>query len=365
MPILFLITVALSNLYSDGSITTNIGMHSESDFSRTVYVRAPVNISFIKYWGKRDEVLKLPTKDSFGVSLHEVFTETSISIIDGDKDEIVVFDDESNRQKTVKGIQNYLDLFRSLTGLSHCFRVETKNNFPTASGLASSSSGFSALATGLVKISNLDWPKNKISALARLGSGSAARSVSSGFVRFYRGEKEDGTDSFGETIFEKDHWPDFRLIAVITTKNPKYLSSKESSPILVKNPLFSMWSEASHKRVDLAIEAVRQKDLKQLGELMELDWYELQEVLATCTPPINYATEATHQVINQVRSLRNSGIECYFTTHAGPQVQIICLASDLEEIMAKLQELDGVIKLIASKAGSGAYENSIMIDENH
>lgn len=359
MPILFLITFVLSNLYSDD--TTNL----ELDFSRTVYVRAPVNISFIKYWGKRDEILKLPTKDSFGVSLQEVFTETSISIIEKDKDEIVVFDDEANRQKTIIGIQNYLDLFRSLTGLSHRFKVETKNNFPTASGLASSSSGFSALATGLVKISNLDWPKAKISALARLGSGSAARSVSSGFVRFYRGEKEDGSDSFGETIFEKDHWPDFRLIAVITTKNAKFLSSKESAPILVKNPLYPIWSEASHNRVDKVVEAVRQKDLKQLGEIMERDWVELQEVLASCTPPICYATDATYQVINQVQSLRSQGIECYFTTHAGPQVQIICLEPDLAIIMAKLQELDGVLGLIASQAGSGSYENYIMIDENH
>lgn len=334
-------------------------------FSQTICVRAPVNISFIKYWGKRDEILNLPTKDSFGISLNEVFTETMVSIIDGERDEIIVLDDEEgNINKTKQGIQSYLDLFRFITGLSHRFRIQTQNHFPTASGLASSASGFSALAVGLVKVSGLDWSKEKVSALARQGSGSAARAVCGGFVRFYKGDKEDGSDSFAETVFEPEHWPELRMIVVITTKHSKSLSSRDSARILVQNPLYFKWSESSHKRVDQAIEAVSTNDLKTLGNLMEQDWYELQQVLKTCNPAINYVTETTEKVIEKVSLLRSRGIECYFTTDAGPQVKIICLSSDVLHICEELQKIENVIQLIPCNISSGAYDNCQFIDNS-
>lgn len=318
-------------------------------------IRAPINIALIKYWGKRDEALLLPTKDSIGISLLELFTETSVAIINRKDDEIFVHDEPEVQARIIQGIQAYLHRFRSITGVDARFSIHTRNNFPTASGIASSASGFAALATGLAKASELNFQESQISALARLGSGSAARSVCGGFVRFYKGTQPDGSDSFGKTIFHSDHWPELRMIVVLTSLSPKSISSRDSAKLLVNNPLYARWCEESHLRVDAAIQAIGERNLIQLGLLMEKDWVDLQKILATCDPPIQYATEVTYNVIHEIHKLREN-CPCYFTTDAGPHVKVLSLASNVPVIRERLKGVEGVVQIRECRLGPGAME---------
>ena len=191
-----------------------------SGFMKKITVKSCANIALIKYWGKRDEDLFLPTKSSLSVTLSGLDTVTSVSINPQNRD-IIYID-----KKLVLDLQNnkvhkFLNLFREKFCIKSFFKIETENRFPTAAGLASSASGFAALAFALNKICDLNLSKKQLSILARQGSGSASRSIFGGFALWNKGELLDGFDCFAQQLFDQDHWPEFRVIAAIISEQKK------------------------------------------------------------------------------------------------------------------------------------------------
>lgn len=317
-----------------------------------VIVKTHPNIALIKYWGKRHEQLMLPTKTSLSVSLDAFTTRTELSCNDGTCDELLLNGVVSS-ERIYSPIIKFLDFCRALFGLNKYFSVMTHNDFPTAAGLASSSSGFAALALAINQLCKLGLDACQLSILARLGSGSACRSLSGGFVMWHKGCRDDGDDSYGQQLFGADHWPEFCVLIVVVNAGQKIISSRAGMHLSVQtSPLYKQWLADSEQRLAQMQTALKERDFISVGLLAEQDWDQFQRVALTTHPRLDYWTPVSHQVITKVRNARAAGIKCYCTTDAGPHVKVLCLQSDAPHLIAMVSSLSGVVNVVQSAVGS-------------
>ncbi|MCC7300566.1 MAG: diphosphomevalonate decarboxylase, partial [Verrucomicrobia bacterium] len=165
---------------------------------------APANIALCKYWGKRDAELNLPVNSSLSISLGKLGTHTAVKFSkSADK---VFLNGKPAPADFAARISKFLNLFRAE---GQFFEVRTKNNIPTAAGLASSASGFAALVKALDQLFGWGFNPRELSMLARLGSGSASRSLYDGFAVWHAGVRADGMDSCSEPL--SSDWKNLRI----------------------------------------------------------------------------------------------------------------------------------------------------------
>jgi diphosphomevalonate decarboxylase len=315
---------------------------------KQVRVSTHANIALIKYWGKRDEILMLPTKSSLSVTLAALKTTTSIALSTENRDRIEF--DGYNEERLQNPVQAFLETTRTLFGINNYFSIASKNHFPTASGLASSASGFAALALGINSLCSLNLSMQEISMLARRGSGSAARSVYGGVVVWHRGENDNGNDSFAEQIFPANWWPELRVIIAITSTDIKKVSSRDGMQLSVTtSPRYQDWLTRSNNRLPAMITALRNRNIVTVGSLAQADWCDMRDVMLSTKPSLHYWNTGSFNAITAVTMLREQyGIACYVTTDAGPHVKIICLAVDAPTILQKLKTVPGVVSVLES-----------------
>lgn len=307
------------------------------------------NIALIKYWGKRDEFLMLPTKTSLSVGLDALKTTTKVQFSDFDK--IFINEQEVQGEAQIK-VLKFLHVFRKKFKIDKFFLVDSVNNFPTASGLASSASGLAALAKGLNELCSLNLDFKELSILARRGSGSAARSIWGGFVLWHKGVSLDGSDSFAEQIFKSVHWPEFKIIVVVVQESKKIISSTQAMQITVKTcKIYNDWVRNSERRIRQMIDAIVDKNLEKVGELAQLDCLDMHETMRTSTPAINYWTDKTIKIIELVNKLRAGGIQCYFTIDAGPNVKILTLEKHQDQILSELKNIEDIKTIVSGVSG--------------
>src|SRR5699024_4276682 len=200
--------------------------------------KAHTNIALIKYWGKRDEDLILPTNNSLSVTLDGFYTETTVELSDAIEKDIFTLDGETVTGVPYDQVTAYIDLFRDYTNKQDVRAIVTStNHVPTAAGFASSASGFAALAAATAKAFDLSLSDAELSRFMRRGSGSACRSVYGGFVEWEMGEEADGSDSYAHPIAAQDHW-DIRVAAVVLDAKEKTVSSRVGMKKTVDTSLF-------------------------------------------------------------------------------------------------------------------------------
>lgn len=312
--------------------------------TNTIITHAYANIALIKYWGKRDEQLLLPTKSSLSLTLPQLKTTTRItrsvrpfetlrsSGRTGGRD-VITLNGKLANAKAHKQITNFLDYFRNTYKISDHFLIESENSFPTAAGLASSASGFATLAKGLNQLYSLNLSHTQLSILARQGSGSACRSMYDGFVLWHKGERADGADSYAEQLFDAQHWPKLCMLVVVVTDTPKKISSRIGmQQTVATSPDYENWIKKSELRIPLMIDAIKNKNFEMVGTLAEQDCIDMHYCMRTTTQPLNYWTKQTVALINLVKHLRINGTPCYYTIDAGPNVKVLCLKKDIQKI---------------------------------
>src|SRR5690625_59357 len=153
--------------------------------------KAHTNIALIKYWGKRNEELILPTNNSLSVTLDGFYTETTVSFDNELTEDIFILNDQRITGVAYERVTNYLDLIRKFANVTNAHaEVTSINKVPTAAGFASSASGFAALAAATTKALKLNVSNEQLSILTRQGSGSACRSIYGGFVEWEKGSKD-------------------------------------------------------------------------------------------------------------------------------------------------------------------------------
>lgn len=321
---------------------------SNSIVDEHVTVITHPTISLVKYFGLRSQTLRLPSRSSFALSLAQLTTTTHVTFNNEQNEDTIVIEDYSDKHG-VEMVRSFVDKFRDLTGVKRYFKISSKNNFPTASGLASSGSGFAALSIALSELCTLNFTKEDISKIARYGSGSAVRSIYGGMIFWHRGQDYLGDDCFAETLFPSYYWPELRMIVVAITNQPKELSTRDAGKLIIKSPSYQKWVNAAEERIALIINGLQNKDLDAIGKIMEQDCIEMHHCLKEMG--IVYHTKETGDVIKTIRRLRDEGISCYWTSDAGPQIKVLCFEKEVELITDRIKESTPEVECIISEIG--------------
>ena len=232
--------------------------------------------------------------------------------------------------------------------------VTTENGVPTASGLASSASGFAALAVAATRAAGLTLSPDELSVLARLGSGSAARSIFGGFVEMARGQRADGSDAAARPLAGGEGW-DVRLVVAVTAAGPKPMGSTAAMEHTARtSPYYAAWLAGVDGDLAAARAAIAARDLPALGAVAERSALRMHASAMAADPPIIYWNPATLAAIAGVRALRDRGVPVFFTIDAGPHVKALCAAAHADEVAAALAAVPGVVKTLTGAPGPGA-----------
>jgi diphosphomevalonate decarboxylase len=225
---------------------------------------APSNLAFVKYWGKKDSALRIPTNNSISMNLSNAKTITSVQFDPGVREDIVIL--KKSGQAAAAGytarVSAHLDRVRDMAGVTTRARVVTENTFPESVGIASSASGFAALSVAAAAALSLELSEKELSILARLGSGSACRSIPSGFVEWEAGLDNDS--SYARQIASPDHW-EISIVTIIVTSESKKISSTLGHQLAVASPFFQTRLETLDARLENVRQAILQKDFERFG----------------------------------------------------------------------------------------------------
>lgn len=316
--------------------------------------RANSNIALVKYWGKRDPVLNLPAAGSISMTLHGLETRTSVLFDPELETDLVDLNGERLGQGKAARLSAFIDRVRTMAGFEHRAHIQTVNDFPTAAGLASSASGFAALTLAATQAAGMDLSSQELSILARIGSGSAARSVYGGFVEMHAGARDDGQDAFAVPLFEADHW-DLKCLVAVCAQGPKaYGSTEAMEHTSHTSPFYQPWIDDVPQALDAAREALGARDFEALAHTAEASCLRMHASAMAAAPGILYWKGATVDLIHSVRAWRARGLAAFFTIDAGPHVKVFCEARDARALKAKLVDHPGVLDVLEARAGRGA-----------
>ncbi len=325
----------------------------------TITARAHANIALVKYWGKRDAALNLPAAGSLSLTLDGLTTTATVTASDGERDELEL-DGHAVVGPGLARFSAWADLVREAAGQPELrFRVESANDFPTASGLASSASGYAALALAVSRAAGLALTTAELSVLARRGSGSAARSILGGLVVMRPGTRADGTDAHAEELMSAEElareWPIAMVIAVVGGGRVKGISSRAAMDHCAEtSPLYPGWLASVPGDLAAARAAIERRDLHALGEVAEQSALTMHAAALASRPTIAYFRPATIALIDAVQNLRRTGTTAFFTMDAGPHVKVLTTPADAAAVAARVAQIPDVTRVIESRPGRGA-----------
>jgi diphosphomevalonate decarboxylase len=317
----------------------------------TSTAQANPNLAFIKYWGNRDNTLRIPMNGSISMNLDGLFTRTTVSFQPSlPFDELIINGHEvagPGRER----VSYILDIIRETAGFNERAEVMTENNFPSGAGIASSASAFAALALAGSTAAGLSLSERELSRLARRGSGSAARSVPGGFVEWQAGTSDE--DSFAFSIAAPDHWNLVDCVAIVSVSHKK-TGSTEGHSIAPTSPFQEARVADAPRRLEICRNAILNCDFDSFASIVELDSDMMHSVMMTSTPALHYWKPASLEVMNRVRAWRAEGIPVCYTVDAGPNVHVICPETEAHLIDKRLRQVPGVQNVLVARAGGAA-----------
>jgi len=301
---------------------------------------APTNIALCKYWGKRDSELNLPITSSLSVALPDKGALTTISLQDAAVDTIVV-----NGQLMapdsgfVVRTAAYLNLFRP--NKKWTLHIDIKSDVPIAAGFASSACGFASLVSALNELFDWKLTHKQLSILARLGSGSASRSLWNGFVEWHAGVQADGMDSYAEPL--DFAWKNLYMGLLRMDEKEKPISSREAMQRTVDSSvLYGLWPKKVKQDLALIKQALKSRSFSLLGGTAESNALNMHATMLSAWPPVCYYLPETIAAMHKVWELRNNGIEVYFTQDAGPNLKLLFQAEDKERVQNHFPSVESI-----------------------
>jgi diphosphomevalonate decarboxylase len=310
---------------------------------------AHANIALAKYWGKADDAENLPAVPSLSLTLGALSTRTVVRADPALEFDEVTLDGAVATGKARERAVRLLDELRATTGMTVRLRVDSANDFPTAAGLASSASGFAALALGASRALGAELGPEALSSVARRASASAARSLFGGFVALRLGARS------AEPVLAGDAFP-VRMVIAVTALGPKETGSTEGMRhTLATSPYYGAWVSSAPALFAEIEAAVRARDLESLGAAMEQSALAMHASMLAARPALVYFAPATLRAMERVRALRKSGTLAFYTMDAGPHVKVLCAPADAERVAHALGGVEGVERVIVSGAGPAAH----------
>jgi len=317
----------------------------------TATAQAAPNIAFIKYWGNRDNILRLPMNGSISMNLDKLYTRTTVSFQPSLPFDELIINGHEIRGAGLERISYILDIVRGMANLHERAEVMSENNFPSGAGIASSASAFAALALAGSKAAGLRLSEPDLSRLARRGSGSASRSIPGGFVEWQAGASDE--DSFAFSIAEPNHWNLVDCVALVSASHKK-TGSTEGHFIASTSPLQAARLADAPRRLDICRKAILKRDFNTFTSIVELDSDMMHSVMMTSTPALHYWKPSSLEVMSCVRQWRMEGIPVCYTVDAGPNVHVICLETEAVMIEKRLHGIQGVENVLVARAGGPA-----------
>lgn len=316
---------------------------------------APSNVAFIKYWGRKDETLRLPTNGSIAMNLSNCTTTTTVEFSAQLEQDEIVINDEQKKEEVQRVIQ-HIDRIRSLADLQERAYVHSRNNFPTGTGLSSSSSAFAALTLASSEAAGLELSEKELSILARQASGSACRSIPDGFTEWKDATTSD--DSYAVSLFGHQHWKIADVIAVVSNERkrvPTSIGQKTANT----SPFFETRLDLMNKKIEQCTQLIEEKNFTEFGELIEAEALELHSIMLTQNPSLLYWTPQSLLMMKQVQAWRIEGvIECYFTVNTGQDVHIIVEQKNMKKLKKLLAHIPEVNDVIVNTPAIGARLSS-------
>jgi len=319
-----------------------------SNYQATAIARA--NIALSKYWGKSDVGLNLPAVPSISITLEPMRTETTVRFDSSLKEDEVFLNEKLTEGKARSRAIKVLDQVRAIAKLDLKARVDSSNNFPTASGLASSASGFAALVAASWSATGMERDNPRWSAMSRQASASAARSIYGGFVELPKGVPGDA-NLCAKQIAPPEHW-DVRIVVAVANEGPKDVGSTEGMTLSEKtSPYYRPWVDCSDALAAEVRQGIMDKDLTKVGEAMEQSTLAMHACMMASRPGLIYFQPATLAALSTVKRLRKEGVEVYATMDAGPHVKALCHAKDAERVAAALADTPMVLRTLTAHPG--------------
>lgn len=312
---------------------------------------APSNLAFIKYWGKKDEELTLPENGSISMNLSNLTTTTTVEFRPDLQEDTIIINGQQEANEGNRVIK-HLDRVRRLARINDRAKVVTENDFPTATGLSSSASGFAALTLAAVKAAGLVLTEKELSILARQGSGSACRSIPDGFVEWVDGETSE--TSYAVSLYPPAYWDIADVIAVVS-KDKKYVSTTKGHTLAQSSPFFPVRLARMKNKIELVKQYLQEKDFPAFGKLVEAEALELHAIMLTSDPPLVYWLPGTVEMMRAVRKWRQDGLQVYFSVNTGQDIHLLCWQKDAEEVADLAHQITEVQKTVVNRPSEGAH----------
>jgi diphosphomevalonate decarboxylase len=311
-------------------------------------VRAHANIALAKYWGKADVPRNLPAVPSLSLTLDGMRTTTEVTFLPELLADELVLGGSSEQGKPLARASKLLTEVRGLAGVASFARVRSHNDFPTASGLASSASGFAALALAATRALGLELPEARVSALARAASASAARSLFGGYVEL------GASAEAAARVAGPEHWP-LRMLVAVTSEAAKDTGSTDGMQHTAStSPYYASWVSDAPRLFAEVKAAVLGRDFARLAPAVEQSALAMHASMLAANPALIYFRPATLGVIEAVRALRKAGTAACFTIDAGPHVKVLVEPNSAAAARRALSSIDGVLRVLESAPGPDA-----------
>jgi diphosphomevalonate decarboxylase len=317
------------------------------------------NKALVIYWGNENDMLRTPTRSSLSVTLqginHPLDYIVSLRTIGASEHDKIIIDGIEDKGEIRSHFVYHLNAMRRYTGFKEKLEVTTRTSFPVGSGLAGSAASASALAEAFAGLIGKTEDTRLKSIMARRGSGSASRSVFGGFVMWQKGNSDDS--SYAMQLFNEDHW-DLRNVIAMVSSTPKKIRSIEGMKLSKRTcpaEIYSEFVSVANHHIEGISTAVLERDIGKLGALYEKENYLFRQVCLKTTPPLDYWTKVTDNILNKVANLRNDGVPAYAGTDAGPNVHVFTQPNYVERVIRTIQEAEGILDIIHCRVGKGSH----------
>ncbi len=312
------------------------------------------NVALAKYWGKRARAGNFPAVPSLSITLDALSTRTRVTFDDALARDAFVLGGAVASEGDHARASVVLDCVRAASNEKRFARVESSNDFPTASGLASSASGFAALALAASAAARADLSDARISDLARRGSASAARSMFGGFVELEAAAESGSEDDVlaARTIAPSDAL-DVRVLVCVVTEEKKSSSSRDAmAKTAAESAYYDAWLGDAAKTFSAMKEALAARDLARVGALTEHSALAMHAVAMSAG--VVYMRDVTLALYKTVADLRARGARAYATSDAGPHVKVLVQTSDAQRVRSELEGVGNVLRVIEARIGGPA-----------
>lgn len=314
------------------------------------------NIAVIKYWGKRDERLNLPANNSISFTMDDQLqTMTTVEFDSSMKEDVLELNHHPATSKETGRVTSFLDVVRRMAKIRTKARVVSKNSFPKSAGLASSASGFAALAGAASWAAGLHLSLRELSILARYGSGSASRSIFGGAVEWLAGKKKNGSDSYSVQISPPEEWVHLHNVIALVSESEKKVSSVEGMRRLKTSSLFKARLRTMDSRLKTARSAIKHGNFEDVVIPIMQDSDNMHAVMLDCWPPVCYLTDTSFEIMEKVLELNESHGKpvAAYTFDAGPNAHVYTTEKYAHEVERMLKYTDGVLRTLNCKIGKG------------